>query len=107
MDIKLHYFLKLDHDKQSPLVLWGAGNKGKTLAKKLLKKNIPFIWVCNNSNKIGLDIYDKKMEHYMVIDKLQKAQIIITVANKEAQEFIKDYLLAQGKKSVQDFFFFC
>ena len=88
-------------------MLWGAGNKGKTLAKKLLKKNIAFIWVCNNSNKIGLDIYGKKMEHYMVIDKVQKAQIIITVANTEAQDIIKDYLLIQGKKSVQNFFFFC
>ena len=107
LDIKLHYFLKLDHDNRSPLVLWGAGNKGKSLAKKLLNKNIAFTWVCNNSNKIGLDIYDKKMDHYLEINNLQNAQILITVANKEAQEFIKEYLLAQGEKTVQDFFFFC
>ncbi|PXX24968.1 glycosyltransferase family 2 protein [Arenibacter sp. ARW7G5Y1] len=107
LDIKLHYFLKLDRDNESPLVLWGAGNKGKTLAKNLLKKNIAFIWVCNNSNKIGLDIYDKRMNHYLELSKLQKAQVIITVANKEAQEFIKDYLQDQGKNRVQDYFFFC
>jgi glycosyltransferase involved in cell wall biosynthesis len=107
LDIKLYYFLKLDRDDHSPLVLWGAGKKGKTLAKKLLKKNIAFTWVCDNSNKIGLDIYGKKMEDYPEITKLGKAQIIITVANKDAQTFIKDYLLALGKKTVQDFFFFC
>ncbi|MDL5512777.1 glycosyltransferase [Arenibacter sp. M-2] len=107
LDIKLHYFLKLDRDNESPLVLWGAGNKGKALAKNLLKKNIAFIWVCNNSNKIGLDIYDKRMNHYLELSKLQKAQVIITVANKEAQEFIKDYLQDQGKNRVQDYFFFC
>ncbi len=107
LDIKLYYFLKLDRDNESPLVLWGAGNKGKTLAKNLLKKNIAFIWVCNNSNKIGLDIYDKRMNHYLELSKLQKAQVIITVANKEAQEFIKDYLQDQGKNRVQDYFFFC
>ncbi|MCM4163274.1 MULTISPECIES: glycosyltransferase family 2 protein [unclassified Arenibacter] len=107
LDIKLYYFLKLDRDDHCPLVLWGAGKKGKTLAKKLLKKNIAFTWVCNNSNKIGLDIYDKKMYRYPEITKLGKAQIIITVANKEAQVFIKDYLLALGKKTAQDFFFFC
>ena len=107
LDIKLTYFLKLEHDNQRPLVLWGAGNKGKTLAKSLLEKQIAFTWVCNNSNKIGLDIYDKRMDHYLEINKFQKAQIIITVANKEAQEFINDYLLAQEKKPVQDYFFFC
>ncbi|MCK0189284.1 glycosyltransferase [Arenibacter sp. F20364] len=107
LDIKLKYFLKLEHDSQRPLVLWGAGNKGKNLAKNLLEKKLDFTWVCNNSNKIGLDIYNKKMYHYLKINKLQQAQIIITVANKEAQEFIKDYLLAQGKKPVLDYFFFC
>ncbi|MEZ4971164.1 MAG: glycosyltransferase family 2 protein [Flavobacteriaceae bacterium] len=107
LDIKLYYFLKLDRNDYSPLVLWGAGKKGKTLAKKLLKKNIVFTWVCDNSNKIGLDIYGKKMDHYTEITKLEKAQIIITVANKEAQVFIKKYLLALKKKTVQDSFFFC
>jgi glycosyltransferase involved in cell wall biosynthesis len=107
LDIKLNYFLKLDHDTQRPLILWGAGNKGKNLAKNLLDKKIAFTWVCNNSNKIGLDIYDKKMYHYLEINKLPNAQIIITVANKEAQEFIKDYLLSLGKNPVQDYFFFC
>ena len=47
------------------------------------------------------------MDHYLEINNLQHAQILITVANKEAQEFIKEYLLAQGEKTVQDFFFFC
>ena len=34
LDIKLYYFLKLDRDDHSPLVLWGAGKKGKTAEKK-------------------------------------------------------------------------
>ena len=107
LDLKLTYFLKLDHDIQRPLILWGAGNKGKKLAKNLLKKKIAFTWVCNNANKIGLEIYGQKMYHYLTLNEVQKAQILITVANKEAQEFIKDYLFAQGKKPVQDYFFFC
>jgi glycosyltransferase involved in cell wall biosynthesis len=107
LDIKRSYFLKLDYDDQRPLVLWGAGNKGKKLAKNLIEHNIDFTWVCNNSNKIGLDIYEKKMAHYLEVNKLQHPQIIITVANKEAQEFISEYLLAKGKKPVQDYFFFC
>ncbi len=107
LDIKLHYFLKLDYEKQRPLVLWGAGNKGKKLAKNLIEQNIVFTWVCNNSNKIGLDIYNKKMAHYIEIDKHEDALIIITVANKEAQEFIREYLSAKGKNPAHDYFFFC
>tara|TARA_R110000868_G_scaffold257575_4_gene514836 strand:+ start:25786 stop:26793 length:1008 start_codon:yes stop_codon:yes gene_type:complete len=107
LDIKLFYFLKLDHDKQRPLVLWGAGNKGKNLAKNLMEQCIDFTWVCNNTNKIGLDIYDKKMAHYLEIEQLEQAQIIITVANREAQEFIRGYLSAKGKNPVQDYYFFC
>ena len=37
LDIKLHYFLKLDYDKNRPLVVWGAGFKGKKIAKGLKK----------------------------------------------------------------------
>ncbi|MCK0145662.1 glycosyltransferase [Arenibacter sp. F26102] len=107
LDIKLFYFLKLDHNNQRPLVLWGAGNKGKKLAKNLIEQELDFIWVCNNTNKIGLDIYDKKMHHYLEINKLQQPQIIITVANREAQEFIREYLSGKGKNPVQDYIFFC
>ena len=35
LDIKLHYFLKLNHDTNRPLVIWGAGFKGKKIAKGL------------------------------------------------------------------------
>ena len=41
------------------LMLWGAGGKGKTIAKALISANIPFDWVTNNSNKIGHQIYGK------------------------------------------------
>ncbi|MBC8768882.1 glycosyltransferase family 2 protein [Arenibacter sp. BSSL-BM3] len=107
LDIKLYYFLKLDHNNQRPFVLWGAGNKGKKLAKNLIGQDIDFTWVCNNTNKIGLDIYDKKMHHYLELNKLQQPQIIITVANSEAQEFIREYLLGKGKNPVKDYIFFC
>jgi len=107
LDIKLYYFLKLNHNNKRPLVLWGAGNKGKELAKNLIAQNLDFTWACNNGNKIGLDIYDIKMVHYSEINNLQHPQIIITVANKEAQAFIKEFLLAKGNNPVDDYFFFC
>jgi len=33
LDIKMKYFLKLDYDSNKNLVVWGAGDKGKTIAK--------------------------------------------------------------------------
>ncbi|WP_026809797.1 glycosyltransferase family 2 protein [Arenibacter latericius] len=107
IDIKLSYFLKLDRNNSRPLVIWGAGKKGKKIAKNLNKRKIEFIWICNNSNKIGNDIYGVTMQHYRTLNKLENAQIIITVANKEAQEFIRDYLSGLNKVSTKDYFFFC
>ncbi|MBT8271082.1 MAG: glycosyltransferase, partial [Bacteroidia bacterium] len=46
LDIKMHYFLKLDLDKSRPLTVWGAGYKGKTVAKHLIKAGQPFHWIC-------------------------------------------------------------
>jgi len=107
LDIKLHYFLKLDHQRQRPLVLWGAGNKGKQVAKSLLDLKTDFFWVCDNSKKIDKTIYGKKMAHYSKIGQLNDPQLIITVANEEAQKFIEDYLLSLGKRHGCDYFFFC
>tara|TARA_R110000796_G_scaffold88850_6_gene192102 strand:+ start:170545 stop:171552 length:1008 start_codon:yes stop_codon:yes gene_type:complete len=107
LDLKFDYFLKLDYKKSNNLVVWSAGKKGKTIAKKLLKKDINFIWVCNNSNKIGKHIYGKKMYSYTHIETINNAQIVITVANQKEQKFISKYLNILHKKPFQDYFFFC
>ena len=107
LDIKLHYFLKLDRDPRRPLVVWGAGSKGKTIAKNLKAGGYRFRWLCDNPRKIGKTIYGIAMEHYTVLDMLPKAQSIITVANEEAQGDIRTYLGARGHKPMADYFFFC
>lgn len=107
LDIKLHYFLKLDRDSSRPLVIWGAGNKGKTIAKKLNAKDIDFIWLCDNPKKIGKDIYGKTMQHFSVLDNLKNPQSIITVANEQAQTVIHDYFSKKGQNGTRDYFFFC
>lgn len=107
LDIKLHYFLKLEFNAERPLTLWGAGNKGKTIAKILITKHIGFHWVCDNPNKIGKEIYGKQMLHYTALEKLENTQAIITVANEEAQVQIRTYLKKLKKISIKDYFFFC
>ena len=107
LDIKIHYFLKLDYNLLRPLVVWGAGFKGKTIAKRLLDKGIEFSWLCDNPNKINKKIYGKKMEHFKHLESLQNPQSIITVANERAQKEIKDYVKGLGQRAMKDFFFFC
>ncbi len=107
LDIKLHYFLQLDHDPARPLVVWGAGYKGKSIAKALLKKGIAFSWVCDNPKKIGKKIYGQEMLAFSHLSGVQKAQSLITVANEKAQQQIKEYFKKRGKRAMHDYFFFC
>jgi glycosyltransferase involved in cell wall biosynthesis len=107
LDIKVHYFLELDYDKNRPLTIWGAGNKGKTVAKLLIEKHIPFYWICDNQKKIGKDIYGQKLLNFTYLEQLKNPQSIVTVANEEEQLEIKSYFKTQSMKSMIDYFFFC
>ena len=107
LDIKLHYFLKLDYKALRPLVIWGAGFKGKSIAKKLIDLHIDFTWLCDNPNKINKKIYGQSMHHFETLKSLQQPQSIITVANETAQAEIRTYLDALHQKSMTDYFFFC
>ena len=107
LDIKLHYFLRLDYNQNKTLVVWGAGFKGKKIAKELIKKNADFTWVCDNPNKINTKIYNHELFHFSKLARLQSPQIIITVANLDAQEEIKDYLHQIKLKLGITAFFFC
>ncbi len=107
LELKLHYFLKLDRDPARPLALWGAGNKGKTLARGLLKQGHPFRWLCDNPKKIGRKIYGVPMEHYTTLQAMDRPQSVVTVANEKAQADIRAYLHARSDAPAEDYFFFC
>ncbi|MDN3493133.1 glycosyltransferase family 2 protein [Winogradskyella bathintestinalis] len=107
LDLKVHYFLELNYDASRPLAIWGAGHKGKTLAKILLKQNIPFFWICDNPKKIGKHIYDQELFNFDYLTTLKNPQSIVTVANSNAQREIKGYFRKQKMQSMIDYFFFC
>ncbi|WP_299117000.1 glycosyltransferase family 2 protein [uncultured Winogradskyella sp.] len=107
LDIKAHYFLELDYDSNRPLTIWGAGNKGKTVAKLLIEKRIPFYWICDNKKKIGKDIYGKELLNFNHLAQLYQPQSIVTVANEDSQKEIRDYFKQQNMQSMSDYFFFC
>ncbi len=105
--IKLHYFLKLDHHKNRQLVIWGAGKKGKLIARQLVEQKIDFSWVCNNERKIGKDIYGQLLLPFNAIKKMNRPQLIISVAGTLPQQEILAFLGKQGMESGKDYYFFC
>lgn len=107
LDIKFKYFIELDYNANRPLTLWGAGTKGKTIAKKLINSGINFHWICNNPNKIGKKIYGQRLLDFKSIEKFKQPQSIVTVANTMAQKKIKEYFAKNGLNNMIDYFFFC
>lgn len=107
LPLKVHYFLRLHYDNKRPLVLWGAGKKGKKVAHLLQNAQIPFYWVCNNPKKIGHNIYGKVLQASSFVEQLQQPQLLLLIAAPIAQVQLHKQLQEQKKQSLVDFFFFC
>jgi glycosyltransferase involved in cell wall biosynthesis/4'-phosphopantetheinyl transferase EntD len=105
-DIKIAYFLQLHHQKNRTLILWGAGKKGKNIAKKLAQKNVSFRWICENREKIGKDIYDIRIENASVLFLIEEKQVIIAVSSPNEQRDIEDRLKEMGLEGLVDYYFF-
>lgn len=87
LPLKLNFFLSLNYDPLRTLMLWGAGKKGKTLAKMLIDSKTPFTWITNNPNKLGVPIYEKKLIHVneMAFDE-QKQQVLLALSNPQQKK---------------------
>ncbi|MEZ5021876.1 MAG: glycosyltransferase [Chitinophagales bacterium] len=107
LNLKCHYFIKLNYQVERPLILWGAGKKGKSIAKSLVENGIDFHWLCNNPNKIGKDIYGVVLTSSHQMETIENAQIIVAVANKVEQKELKDYFKTANLEVMKDYFFFC
>jgi glycosyltransferase involved in cell wall biosynthesis len=107
IDLKVPWFLKLDYDPVRPLILWGAGKKGKRIARILNDNKVSFRWVCNTPRRWGTDVYGVRLESTAAVSALEKPQLIIAVAAPDDQQEITSALQAQGLSLGQDFYFFC
>lgn len=107
INLKVYYFLKLNYDASRPLVIWGAGQKGKRVAQLLQEANTSFHWVCDNPKKIDKKIYNVLLKKYTFINELKYPQSIVTVANEDAQKAITAYLQQLNMVNMKDYFFFC
>jgi hypothetical protein len=107
LKLKINYFLKLSYNENKKLVVWGAGKKGKKVAHILNELRVSFLWVCDNPKKIGKKIYENYLDDWQIISNLSNYQSIITIANPEAQNFIKSFFKKKNKVELVDYFFFC
>jgi len=107
LELKVDYFLDLNYDVSRPLTLWGAGQKGKKVAKLLKQKGIKFIWICDNPKKINKHIYDELLYSFEHLNTLERPQSIVNVANTEAQLEIKAYFDTLKMTAMVDYYFFC
>ena len=107
LSLKLNYFLEIDHRPSRPLVIWGAGRKGKEAAQHLQTEGIHFHWVCNTPSKWGKDIYGIHMQSPASIEPMDHPQVIILVAAPDAQPDIKRQLKDWGLAVGKDYYFFC
>jgi glycosyltransferase involved in cell wall biosynthesis len=80
--LKINYLIKYEIKNKEKLILWGAGKKGKKIAKYLLKTSIPFLWISNNAKKIGQHIYTKEILSQETIDLEIKKLIICAISEK-------------------------
>ncbi len=85
-EFKVVHFIDQDMDATKPLVLWGAGKKGKKIAQLLKENNILFHWILNNPNKIGRDIYGVILEDMLALEQMGKAQVIIAISSPDDAE---------------------
>jgi glycosyltransferase involved in cell wall biosynthesis len=107
LDFKIAYFLQLHHQKNQILLLWGAGKKGKNIAKKLIEKGVSFRWICENTAKIGKDIYGIYLENTTILSSLPQIQLIIAISSPNEQREVEHRLKEMELIALREYYFFC
>ncbi len=104
--LKVKYFMEIDRDKKKPLLLWGAGKKGKRIANLLLENKQDFVWCTDNNKKIGVDIYNKNLKDCKTLV-LNDYQIILAVSSPQDKREINKVLANSSLKKSKNYWWFC
>lgn len=103
--LKCRYFQLQDYDSEAQLILWGAGRKGKQIAKELQSLGINnFSWITDNLNKVGHRIYGIKLEKKSNIKLEQKKQLIMAIAQKGEKTIVNNWV---SNNKIDEVFRFC
>jgi len=110
LELKMQYFLQLDYAASKKLLLWGAGKKGKIIARYLVEHNIPYVWLCNNKKKVGHKIYGVTLEQsdeHTLLDADTIVQLVIAVGSPVENRQILVELEERGFQKGKNYFTFC
>lgn len=105
--LKWFYFKQIEYQADRHLMIWGAGPKGKKLARTLKQDGVDFNWVSNNPNKHGKEIYNRILTSFEAILKKDRPHILVAVGKKGAQRNIRAFLNKHGYSEGKDYYFFC
>ncbi len=102
--LKVPHFIDQDYNQQSQLVLWGAGKKGKQIAKLLNEEGVPFLWICDNPNKIGQIIYDMQLHDQSILQQRKELQVIVGISSAPDKHEVEDVMKEFGQ---HEYYRFC
>ena len=106
-DIKISYFMNEVIREGQEVILFGAGRKGKQIAKKLIDLDQAFNWISSNEKKIGHDIYGKIINSINALNQGVNKKIIIAISGPEDQNQIKKQFNRWSLSEKEDYYFFC
>lgn len=107
LPLKCRHFIDYDFDSSRPTVIWGAGKKGKSIAKLLNEEIEDLHWITNNENKINKQIYGISLRSSTELTQFELPQIIVAVSNPDEQYQIEANLISKGFFTMIDYFLFC
>lgn len=97
LELKVHHFLEQDYDADLPLVIWGAGHRGKKIARLLEESGVAFEWFCDNPKKIGREIYGTYLQKLSGLFLKEKAQVMVSISSFHKSEIIQALILKNGQ----------
>lgn len=102
-ELKWKRFLELDRNHDLPLFLYGAGPKGKKLAKVMQSYGTEFRWISGNKKKVDHLIYGIQIETEAIMKDIDRDFQLIVAISSPSQ-------LREAKKCIPynaDIFYFC
>ncbi len=107
MELKLNRFLELEVQAHHKIIIWGAADKGKQLAKLLIAKGVDFDWVCDNLKKEGQFIYQKKILSYRTVVDSRTSLVVVAVVQDGAKAVIAQFLQENHFVEYESYYWFC
>lgn len=102
-DLKWKRFLELDRNPNLPLLLYGAGPKGKKLAKVMQSSWTEFRWISGNKRKVNHHIYGIQIEAESIMKELGRDfQLIVAISSPSQLKEAKNCIPSDA-----DIFYFC